>query len=605
MTDQDRPSFTDCFEVVFSYAFEKDSFPKKTKIGTRDPQWCRFCDRDEPVFRGDSHVIPAGLGNRSLFSLEECKDCNDPWGSDIEDNLAKYLFLMRAVARIRKRKGGVKYKRAPGSKSSVASNPEDNLVRVEIEAADDSVKMEDLGDNTMLLTAQGQPYSPMKAVKALARLGLFVLEKADYDNCDHVVRWLRGEAEYLPYFIRAFVPGSGRRLVRLRVYRRVCDDIDVAPFLVHLSYSSVDLLFPFPNASLKHPELPVAPFPGFSPYPPHIPSAKRIDVLSDAVIEAPEESVTLKYRSKVEVEDLEVISENRAAADQSAGNISTRDFPSEAFEAGVRGFVDVVLADHGGRVLFQTPASIELEQGDDPIVWVRLQGERIAWSLRVPLVRSGSDFTYEVPSKQGAPIPDASEVFSLEYALRFGATLEARDRRDHAPILYTEYNAPPLSSSDAQDLDSQRRLYERLLIIEKAFPGILRMPTEITPKDVRTIEFLSTAVDVGEFEDTPRPTYSVPMNSQSVAFLEDQFSGENAPQGLKAPVHALIQLFGVDINPGPWFVALARPRLTAPLDEVVEALRGVPQNEMVMVEMTADQCIVSFEQFLQGETASE
>ncbi len=606
MTEDSHPLFSDVFEVVFSYAFEKDSFPKKTKLGNREKRWCRFCDRENPVFRGDSHIIPAGLGNRRLYSLEECSECNDPWGSDLEDHLAKYLFLTRAVARIRKRKGGVKYKRAPDSKSSVSSTPDDNRVRVEIEAADDSVKMEDIGNNTVLLTAKGQPYSPMKAAKALCRLGLFVLDEADHAKCSHVARWLRDEAQYKPYFIRAFVPGPGRRLVRLRVYRRIGDDISVAPFVVHLSYSSVDLIFPFPGPSLQHPELPVPPFPGFSPYPPHIPSAKRVDVLSDGVLQEPEESITFRYRSKTALEDLEVIEENRVQVEQAVpSEVSTTDLPESIFEAeaSVREQVEVVIADHGGLVLFQAPGTIGLERAPDDKVVVKLRGDRVAWTLDFPL-GSGGDLAFDVPSKNGASIPFAAEAFSLEYALRFGATLEARDRSDHAPVLYSEYRAPALTDEDARELKDLRSLYDRLQIIETAFPGRLHFPEQIRPSDVRTVAFLSTAVEIGEFEDTPQPTYSVPLNSLSVEYLHDEFGEGRSPQGLRASVHALIRLFGVDLNPGPWLVSLVHPRLVEPLDDVVAALRDVLPGEGLMVEMTADLCIVSFERFMRDEANS-
>lgn len=602
-TGSAAPAFGDIFEVVFSYAFETDSYPKKRWLGDRGQRRCRFCDSKSPVFRGESHVIPAGLGNRSLFSLEECADCNDPWGSDLEDHLAKYLFLTRAVARIRKRKGGVKYKRTPESKASISSSPDENLVRVEIEAGDDSVKMEDLGNNAMLLTAHGQPYSPMKAVKALARLGIFVLDAPDYDRCAHVVRWLRGQVEYKPYFIRAFIPGTGRRLVRLRVYRRRGSDSTVAPFVVHLSYASVDLIVPFPEASFDQPALPVAPFPGFSPYPPHIPSATRISVLSDEVVQAPSESVTLRYRSKREMGDPEVVEERPTSSEpQQAGAVAVTPFPPEAFEAGVRGHVDVVLADSAGHVLFQAPATIALEHRDAGAISVKLQGERVPWSLDVPLAAGSGSLTFDTPSKQGASIPAAAEVFDLEYGLRHATQLEALDRGDHAPILYSDYNAPALNPTEAKDLEDLRKLFARLLIIEQAFPGIVRIPAVITPGDVRTIEFLSSAVEVGEFEDTPRPTYSVPMNTQSMGFLDAEFAEGRSPQGLKAPVHAIIRLFDVDLNPGPWFVSLVRPRLTQALPDLIAALRDVPATEMMMVEMAADQCIMSFERFLRDET---
>ena len=70
--------FSDSYEVVYSYSFEVEDVPSRANLGTRTPPTCRFCSTPSPKFKSDSHVIPAALGNRSLFSLEECHTCNDP-----------------------------------------------------------------------------------------------------------------------------------------------------------------------------------------------------------------------------------------------------------------------------------------------------------------------------------------------------------------------------------------------------------------------------------------------------------------------------------------------------------------------------------------------
>ncbi len=50
----------------------------KLVLGGTDARRCRFCDRDsaDATFRTAAHAIPELLGNKTLFTLEECDQCN-------------------------------------------------------------------------------------------------------------------------------------------------------------------------------------------------------------------------------------------------------------------------------------------------------------------------------------------------------------------------------------------------------------------------------------------------------------------------------------------------------------------------------------------------
>ncbi len=599
MSEDNSPGirFTDAYEVIFTYSFEKDETPPRSYIGDREDRFCRFCREPDARFRGDSHVIPAGLGNRSLFSLEECHECNDPWGSDIEDSLAKYLFLTRAVSRIRKRKGGVKYKRAPNSTSTVSSSPTDNLVRVEIDELDDSVRIEDLGEGLLRLSATGQPFSPMKAAKALARLGLFVVPRLELGQVDHVRRWLRGELEYKPYFLRIFVPGTGRRLVRLRAYRHIGTSADAAPYVVHLTYGPVDLILPLPTASLQQPSLPRAPFPGLSPFPPHLPVATRVDVLAEGVVSDAESSFTLRYQGKHELTEMHYVSEKPAAPK----TLSATDLPAEIWEADASGPVEFLVSSRAGEVLYRSGAEMKLLRGEDDSVSVELRGQHVDWTLRLPLGTQGQ-VDFQVPGEAGVPVADAIEAFKFRRSLCLGAVIEARDVHDHAPIFYGEYNPAPC---DFEELEGLARLYDRLAIIEAEFPTRLTMPDRVEPAEVRSIEFASSAIELGEFVDAPAATYEVPMNARSVDYLEAEFADGRSPEGLQAPLHGLIRLFGEDLDLGPWHVCLERPQLQAGVEDIVAELREVADHEVVFVPMAADRCVLRFQRYLSSESDAQ
>ena len=61
---------------------------------------CRFCETNDPKAFGDpknSHAISWFLGNNALYCLEECKKCNNDFGSTIENALSSYYQYYRAA----------------------------------------------------------------------------------------------------------------------------------------------------------------------------------------------------------------------------------------------------------------------------------------------------------------------------------------------------------------------------------------------------------------------------------------------------------------------------------------------------------------------------
>ena len=69
---------------------------------------CRFCETNDPKAFGDpknSHAISWFLGNNALYCLEECKKCNNDFGSTIENVLSSYYQYYRAAEHRKSRKG--------------------------------------------------------------------------------------------------------------------------------------------------------------------------------------------------------------------------------------------------------------------------------------------------------------------------------------------------------------------------------------------------------------------------------------------------------------------------------------------------------------------
>jgi len=96
-----RQYFAEHYEIVVHYPLVAPR-PILLPLDNPDRRQCRFCGRDttQAKFKNDAHAVSNLLGNKSLFSLSECNDCNTSLGQKYEDQLGKWSNLARAVAQI-------------------------------------------------------------------------------------------------------------------------------------------------------------------------------------------------------------------------------------------------------------------------------------------------------------------------------------------------------------------------------------------------------------------------------------------------------------------------------------------------------------------------
>ncbi|WP_041768761.1 HNH endonuclease [Pseudovibrio sp. FO-BEG1] len=77
--------------------------PEKLKFfGEQDKKQrvCRYCQRsksDGANFKSRAHAIPESIGNKTIFSNEECDDCNHFFSNSIEQDLFDYLKIWRVL----------------------------------------------------------------------------------------------------------------------------------------------------------------------------------------------------------------------------------------------------------------------------------------------------------------------------------------------------------------------------------------------------------------------------------------------------------------------------------------------------------------------------
>jgi hypothetical protein len=188
-----------------------DSGAKKEMLGTKNAI-CRFCLRGKPEvkFSKDAHAVPAFIGNKVLFTRYECNDCNDRF-SEFEDDLAKMTMGDRALAQVPKRKGFASLK-PQGKKSSFERGQQGVIIK---QYLDEGVFTLDTANSQLVTTYDTQPFRPLGAYKALAKIAYTLLPDEELANFEELRIWLNEKdvsthkvyADKGHWCFHTFVPG--------------------------------------------------------------------------------------------------------------------------------------------------------------------------------------------------------------------------------------------------------------------------------------------------------------------------------------------------------------------------------------------------------------
>lgn len=199
------PRFSDWYEVLASVSIPVvGRTPKRRFLGCGAPRRCCLCGRGAPTasFKSRSHVIPAALGNRHLFTLEECDSCNATYSS-WEGDLADLLAPQRILGATRSRRGRPKIS-LRGMSSIEAVSP--NEIRIIQDSRDDSIRL-DVANETGALTLTCPPHRPLGAALTLLRSLWLILDSKHRARLPQLLRAITSGAAPNTQLFRFSTPG--------------------------------------------------------------------------------------------------------------------------------------------------------------------------------------------------------------------------------------------------------------------------------------------------------------------------------------------------------------------------------------------------------------
>lgn len=177
---------------------------KRNEIGNprKQDRRCRFCNRtlaDNAKFEKVAHAIPACMGNKLLKLNDECDDCNQHFGDNVEPTLAELLRIHRVFLGIE----GRGMKRAAKFSNGSMFHDGKQLVVVS-----DKISKDAAGALNAQLGGEKRVV-PMKFYQALAKIALSVIPEEELSLLKRTAAWVRFDefaGTKLPEVASAVVP---------------------------------------------------------------------------------------------------------------------------------------------------------------------------------------------------------------------------------------------------------------------------------------------------------------------------------------------------------------------------------------------------------------
>ncbi len=168
------------------YKIEKSLFLNK-KINLGEKGKCRYCGKSRPAvkFSKIAHAIPELLGNKFLFSNDECDECNSFFDKNFENNLANFMGIARTTSQIVGKKG------VPKTKSSSGDRAESINGDIVVIQGEDSDMLESLDENTLKIQSSPTQYVPINVYKCFVKMAISALPEYALKGFSEGIRWVR------------------------------------------------------------------------------------------------------------------------------------------------------------------------------------------------------------------------------------------------------------------------------------------------------------------------------------------------------------------------------------------------------------------------------
>lgn len=215
---------------------------RRIEIGT--PNCCRYCGQTDPkMFRTAAHTFPEALGNKRIFSRDECDACNQLF-SAYEDALATAISPFLTVGGTRGKGGTVRATgRSRGGAQARHRRSSDGKRQLSFIAQ--GVDLDEYAPVTpdgrhfeLKIPLPPTPFRPRHAYKALVKMGLALVPEELLPHYTRLTRWLQDPVDQVDFNVLEVglsfgSIGNAPPIVSGALLQRVNDE-DEIPYLYFL-----------------------------------------------------------------------------------------------------------------------------------------------------------------------------------------------------------------------------------------------------------------------------------------------------------------------------------------------------------------------------------
>lgn len=158
---------------------------------------CRFCGtRDAARFQNTAHTFPEALGNKWVFSRDECDDCNGKIFSLYDEELTKAVGPFLTLGGVRGKGNKVRATGRTGGRSHIEQRRgTDGRRQISVTVlGDDAMDVAAVDPQTgrLRLTTPiaAVPFKPRFAYKALCKMAVALLPENELANYNKLIAWL-------------------------------------------------------------------------------------------------------------------------------------------------------------------------------------------------------------------------------------------------------------------------------------------------------------------------------------------------------------------------------------------------------------------------------
>lgn len=235
--------------------FDPRTFSEKVFNGKRDGQRrCRFCGRvlDESHFKKEAHAISISLGNTKFICADECDECNEQFGQNLENDVTIFFQVFLSMYQVPKRNGKERQVNGRNFEMQMTDdiNPITELPTLRFHMhdwKDDNADTSDVMKMMNELDLSNKTFVPQNIYKAICKYALSLMPHTTTLHYQKTIKWIQGSfyEDTLPKMKIASYDRDGNEPI-MTLFLRKTPNTQYPLCVAYLCVANVHFFYPIP-----------------------------------------------------------------------------------------------------------------------------------------------------------------------------------------------------------------------------------------------------------------------------------------------------------------------------------------------------------------------